>query len=231
MLPANEIRNQRRRVLRARRGNGSGSVTCPASRHVQNMADALTDPRHGDALRYPMLQEEPEHCAGSLYAVLESLWKARAELAVLKRKKTEQRNRRILRQLDRDLARQRGFISPQLAGLLAVAAIIAGLTIWALVERSGRLACAVERQQFQDAYGVLASKAQEQSAAVAELGRKGAAAREAGRQAQIAAEAMAKERDAELARLGVQIAAPTPAGQDCRDVWQTIRGQVLGEGK
>lgn len=36
--------------------------------------------------RYPMLDEDPEHCAGSIYSVLESLWKARAELAKLKRK-------------------------------------------------------------------------------------------------------------------------------------------------
>lgn len=33
-----------------------------------------------------MLTEEPEHCALSLYSVLESLWKARIELARLKSK-------------------------------------------------------------------------------------------------------------------------------------------------
>ena len=33
---------------------------------------------------YPMLGEEPEHCALSMYSVLESLWKARTELAKLK---------------------------------------------------------------------------------------------------------------------------------------------------
>jgi hypothetical protein len=43
------------------------------------MADALANGRG-----YPMLQEEPDHCAGSIYSVLESLWKARSELAKLK---------------------------------------------------------------------------------------------------------------------------------------------------
>ena len=31
-----------------------------------------------------LLDTEPEHCAGSIYSVLESLWKARTELARLK---------------------------------------------------------------------------------------------------------------------------------------------------
>lgn len=75
MLPANKPENLRRRVNRARRGTGVG-VTCPASRHVHIMAEALLKPRG-----YPMLAEEPEHCAGSMLSVLESLWKARAQLA------------------------------------------------------------------------------------------------------------------------------------------------------
>lgn len=33
---------------------------------------------------YPMLQDEPEHCAVTMLAVLESLWKARTELAKLR---------------------------------------------------------------------------------------------------------------------------------------------------
>ncbi len=69
--PANKIENVRRRVDRARNAPG---VTCPASRHVHMIADALV------AGENPyMLQEDPEHCAGSLYAVLESLWKLRAK--------------------------------------------------------------------------------------------------------------------------------------------------------
>lgn len=74
--PANKIDNLRRRVNRARR---FPTNTCPASRHVHIMADCLS----GRDRAYPMLTEEPEHCAGSLYAVLESLWKARNELARL----------------------------------------------------------------------------------------------------------------------------------------------------
>jgi hypothetical protein len=42
------------------------------------MADCLTSGG------YPMLHEEPEHCAISIYSVLESLWKARSELARLR---------------------------------------------------------------------------------------------------------------------------------------------------
>ena len=78
MHPANKLENVRRRVNKARR---FGENTCPASRHVNIMADCLT--RKGG---YPMLTEEPEHCAGSLYSVLESLWKARTELAKLKQR-------------------------------------------------------------------------------------------------------------------------------------------------
>jgi hypothetical protein len=73
--PANKLPNLRRRVNRARR---FPTNTCPASRHLHAMADALAG--RGD---YPMLRDEPEHCAGSIYAVLEALWKARTRLAQL----------------------------------------------------------------------------------------------------------------------------------------------------
>jgi len=52
--------------------------TCPASRHLQMMADALAD-----SGRYPMAEEEPSHVAGSLYAVLASLWEARTRIVEL----------------------------------------------------------------------------------------------------------------------------------------------------
>lgn len=45
------------------------------------MADALASGKG-----YRMFEDEPEHCAQSLYAVLESLWKARTELAALHEK-------------------------------------------------------------------------------------------------------------------------------------------------
>lgn len=73
MHPANELKNLRRRVNRARK---FGENTCPASRHLHMMADALSRGKP-----YLMLTEEPEHCAGSMLSVLESLWKARTELA------------------------------------------------------------------------------------------------------------------------------------------------------
>jgi len=75
--PANELRNLRRRVMRAR---NFPVGTCPASRHLHIMADALSTGNK----RYYLFEKEPENCARSIYAVLESLWKARAELAKLK---------------------------------------------------------------------------------------------------------------------------------------------------
>lgn len=50
--------------------------TCPASRHVQLMAEALSKGRE-----YPMLQEEPEHCAVSMLATVAALYEARTALA------------------------------------------------------------------------------------------------------------------------------------------------------
>jgi len=49
--------------------------TCAASRHLMMMADALAAGR-----KYHMFDEEPEHCAAGMYAVCESLWKARAKI-------------------------------------------------------------------------------------------------------------------------------------------------------
>lgn len=52
--------------------------TCPASRHVHLIADALAKRQ-----KYHMLEEEPEHCAESMLSVLQSLFKARTRLAEL----------------------------------------------------------------------------------------------------------------------------------------------------
>lgn len=49
--------------------------TCPASRHTAMMAEALA--KTG---RYPMLAEEPRHCATSIAATVKALWKARVLL-------------------------------------------------------------------------------------------------------------------------------------------------------
>lgn len=72
-IPANRLPNIRRRVARARQFPKN---TCPASRHLHMIADALASGKP-----YPMLQEEPEHCALTMYSVLESLWKARTKLS------------------------------------------------------------------------------------------------------------------------------------------------------
>lgn len=53
--------------------------TCPASRHLHIMADALA--KGG---KYHMFDDEPEHCAESIYAVITALWLARDELRALK---------------------------------------------------------------------------------------------------------------------------------------------------
>lgn len=52
--------------------------TCSASRHVARMTEALAKGKP-----YPMLQEEPEHCAGSLSDVVAALREARAKIAVM----------------------------------------------------------------------------------------------------------------------------------------------------
>lgn len=52
--------------------------TCPASRHVQIMAENLH--KTGSD---PMLQEDPAHCAESLASVVSSLYQARSFLIKL----------------------------------------------------------------------------------------------------------------------------------------------------
>lgn len=69
----NETRNLRRRVDRARK---FPSNTCPASRHLHLIAEALAGGKP-----YAMLEEEPRHCAESMLSVLESLWKLRSRAA------------------------------------------------------------------------------------------------------------------------------------------------------
>ena len=79
MLPANKIANLKRRVNRARRFPDN---TCGASRHVHEIAEHLL--KYGwDEMENVF---EHKHCAESMLSVLESLWKARTELARLKSK-------------------------------------------------------------------------------------------------------------------------------------------------
>lgn len=76
--PSNHPRNLIRRLNRARNFPVN---TCPASRHAATIGERLI---YGKP--YPMLTEEPEHCGGSILSVVESLWKARTEVARLRAK-------------------------------------------------------------------------------------------------------------------------------------------------
>ena len=76
--PANRPENLLRRVDRARDTPG---VTCSASRHVQAIGEVLIRGR-----KYAMLNDEPEHVGVSLLSVVESLYKARAEIDRLRAK-------------------------------------------------------------------------------------------------------------------------------------------------
>jgi hypothetical protein len=71
------LRNAQRRTMRARLN--SFNWTDPASRHLHQIADALAQ-----GGPYPMLHEEPGHCAETMLAVLESLWKLRAKVGGVK---------------------------------------------------------------------------------------------------------------------------------------------------
>jgi len=70
-----------RALRRANRERRFPENTCPASRHVQMIGEALAKRRP-----YPMLQEEPEHVAGSLLSTVGSLYAARTEIDRLRAK-------------------------------------------------------------------------------------------------------------------------------------------------
>lgn len=70
------LANLKRKVKRSRNFPAN---TCPASRHLQMIAEGMVTKRG-----YPMLQEEPEHCAITMLAVVNALYKTRTELARLK---------------------------------------------------------------------------------------------------------------------------------------------------
>ena len=77
MLPTNQLVNLRRRVNRAR--NNGPVCTSAASRHLQEIAEALATGKP-----YPGLTEDPKHCAATMLAVLENLWKPRARSTELR---------------------------------------------------------------------------------------------------------------------------------------------------
>lgn len=122
--------------------------------------------------------------------------------------------------------RPRGFITPQLAVALGVAAAMAGLVIWALWERSGRLSCEVARVELTAAYTVLADKVKQQNTAVAQLKLAGVAATARGRAALNEVAIEAAKRQVEIDYWKQKAAAPTPAGATCTDAWREIRAAV-----
>jgi hypothetical protein len=119
-----------------------------------------------------------------------------------------------------------GIVDPRLAGGVVLLCALGGLTIWALLERSGRLDCAVHLAEYKAAYAQLAGAAQRQSAAVADLDARGAQARAAGRQAAIAAAAEAKLRQDEIDTWKRLAAMEAPAGASCREALERIRGAL-----
>lgn len=70
--PSWEIKNLKRRLRKVR---DFPTNTCPASRHAQMIGEYLPTKKG-----YPMLQEEPEHCAGSILATVAALYEARSNL-------------------------------------------------------------------------------------------------------------------------------------------------------
>jgi hypothetical protein len=72
-----KAKDTHRRVLRAM----AHAPTDSCSRHVRIMGHCLMRGKP-----YPMLTEEPEHCAQSLLVTVEMLYKARREIASLKAK-------------------------------------------------------------------------------------------------------------------------------------------------
>lgn len=72
MHPANNLRNLKNRVYRAR---DFPNNTCAASRHLHLIAKALACGK-----KYAQIDEDPKYVAESMLAVLEALFKARTEL-------------------------------------------------------------------------------------------------------------------------------------------------------
>ncbi len=63
-------------IKRADAARSFTANTCAASRHAQQIAEALIRGKP-----YPMLTEEPEHCGESILATVAALWEARTKLA------------------------------------------------------------------------------------------------------------------------------------------------------
>lgn len=69
-LPWNQNKNILRRIDRLLAKEST--VTCPASRHLRMIGEALAKGRP-----YPMLSDEPGHCAETMLICVEMIWKLR----------------------------------------------------------------------------------------------------------------------------------------------------------
>ena len=78
MHPSWKPRNLIRAANRAR---NFPTNTCPPSRHAQLIAESLLRDKP-----YPMLDDEREHCGGSIMATVIALYKARTEIDRLRKK-------------------------------------------------------------------------------------------------------------------------------------------------
>jgi hypothetical protein len=78
-MPAITDKYAKREYRRALRARDFPVNTCPASRHVQMIGEFLARRK-----RYPMIEEEPEHVAGSLLSTVASLYQCRTKLKKLK---------------------------------------------------------------------------------------------------------------------------------------------------
>jgi hypothetical protein len=74
----------RRELAKVRRHREFPINTCSASRHVELIGRTL-----GRKKRYAMIEEEPEHVAASMLSVVASLYKARTEIARLKKSRKQ----------------------------------------------------------------------------------------------------------------------------------------------
>ncbi len=61
-------------IKKARQARRFPTNTCPASRHLQMIGEALYRGKP-----YPMLTEEPEHCGGSMLETVTALYETRTE--------------------------------------------------------------------------------------------------------------------------------------------------------
>jgi len=65
-------------VKRLRKARNFPTNTCPFSRHAQMIGENLVRGKP-----YPMLQEDAEHCGGSILATVLALYEARIQLAAV----------------------------------------------------------------------------------------------------------------------------------------------------